>query len=459
MPAYDFDLFTLGAGSGGVAASRRAGSYGARVAICEESRVGGTCVIRGCVPKKLLVYGSHYAHDFEDAAAGYGWSVPAPTFDWPTLIAKKNKEVDRLNGVYLRLLRDAGVTLFEGRARLVDAHSVEVGGTVYTAEHILVATGGRPILPPVRGVEHAITSNEALALAALPRRVVIVGGGYIGVEFAGIFHALGARVTLVIRGDSVLRGFDDDVRSFLTAELARRGIDVRTETFLEDIERSGDALSAMTSTGDTLEADQILFATGRAPNTAGLGLVEAGVALDDAGAVVVDAGSRTAVPSVYAVGDCTNRLNLTPVAIAEGRALAETLFNHRPMVVDHHNVPSAVFSQPPVATVGMTERQARAHAGPSGVDVYVSNFRPMKHTLTGRDERTMMKLVVDRASDRVLGCHMVGVDAPEIMQALAIAVKARLTKQDFDRTVAVHPTAAEEFVLMREPTRRVPAPA
>jgi glutathione reductase (NADPH) len=445
---YDFDLFTLGAGSGGVASSRRAGSYGARVAIAEESRVGGTCVIRGCVPKKLLVYGAHFRDEFEDSA-GFGWTIPeAPRFDWPRLIAAKNQEIDRLNGIYIRLLRDSGVTLFEGRARLVDPHTVAVGDRTFTARHILVATGSRPVLPPVRGIEHAITSNEALELPALPERVLVVGGGYIGVELAGVFNALGSKVTLLLRSEGVLRGFDEDIRAALTAELDKRGIAIRCETVVESIEKRGGALSVMTRAGEMLEADALLYATGRTPNTRGLGLEEAGVTLDAQGAVTVDAMSRTTVPHIYAVGDCTNRKNLTPVAIAEGRAVAETLFNDRPTSVDHEYVASAVFSQPPVGTVGYSEHDARARFG--AVDVYATSFRPMKHTLSGRDERTMMKLVVDRATDRVVGVHMVGPDAPEILQGFAVAVRCGATKAQFDMTVGIHPTAAEEFVTMRE---------
>jgi glutathione reductase (NADPH) len=453
MSPYDFDLFTLGAGSGGVAASRRAASYGARVAICEESRVGGTCVIRGCIPKKLLVLGSHYRDDFEDSK-GFGWSGPEPVLDWGRLVTRKNLEIDRLNAIYVRLLRDAGVTLVEGRGRLLDAHTVEVAGRRHTAEHILVATGGRPSVPPIRGAEHAITSNEALELPVLPRRVVIVGGGYIGVEFAGIFNALGSQVTLLIRGETVLRRFDDDIRACLTAELRKKGVDVRGEVFVEDIEKQDDGLSIMTRTGGIFDADVILFATGRTPNTAGLGLGEAAVDLDEAGAVVVDPSSRSSAPSVYAVGDCTNRMNLTPVAIAEGRAVAESLFHDNPTIVDHENVPSAVFSHPPVATVGLSERKARERFG--SIDIFVTSFRPLKHALTGRDERTMMKLVVERASGRVVGCHMVGADAPEIIQGFALAVRCGATKAMFDSTVGVHPTAAEELLTMRD---RRPDPA
>jgi glutathione reductase (NADPH) len=449
MEQFDFDLFTIGAGSGGVATSRRAGARGARVAVCEESRVGGTCVMRGCVPKKLLVYGTHLRDEIEDAK-GFGWTVDGARHDWGALVAAKDRELDRLGGIYLRMLRDSNVTLIEGRGRLVDPHTVEVGGKRYTARHILIATGGSPSLPAdVRGAELAITSNEALDLPALPRRVVVVGGGYIGVEFAGIFTRAGARVTMLIRGDTVLRGFDDDVRAALTSELKKRGVDVQSEVELQSIERVGDALSVMTKMGGVHEADAVLCATGRAPNTRGLGLEEIGVELDARGAVVVDAYSRTRVEGVYAVGDCTDRLALTPVAIAEGRALVETLFNNNPTAVDHENVASAVFGQPPVAAVGLTERAARDRFG--AIDVYATSFRPMKHTLSGRDERTTMKLIVDRQSQRVVGCHMVGADAPEIMQGIAIAMKCGATKAQFDATIGIHPTAAEEFVLMRDP--------
>ncbi len=448
MPDHDFDLFTIGAGSGGVAASRRAGAYGARVAICEDDRVGGTCVLRGCVPKKLLVYGSHFHDEIADAA-GFGWTFPAaPTLDWGKLVAAKDRELDRLNGIYVRLLRDAGVTLIEGRAQVIDPNTVLVGGKRYTARYLLVATGSRPHLPAVRGVEHALTSNEALSLPSLPRRLVVVGGGYIGVELAGMFNALGVEVTLVIRGDTVLRGFDDDVRAALTTEMKKRGIAIRCETVVSDIEKRGDVLSVLTGDADTLEADAVLYAVGRVPNTGGLGLEAAGVALGEAGAVIVDELSRTRVESIYAVGDCTNRKNLTPVAIAEGRAVAATLFHDTPTPVDHAHVPSAVFSQPPVGTVGYSETDARARFG--AVDVYVSSFRPLKHALSGRDERSMMKLVVERAGQRVVGCHVVGADAPEIVQGFAVAIRCGATKAMFDTTIGIHPTAAEELVTMRE---------
>jgi glutathione reductase (NADPH) len=447
MSKYDFDMFTIGAGSGGVASSRRAGSYGARVAICEDSRVGGTCVIRGCVPKKLLVYGAQFADAFADAA-GYGWHVAPPVHNWAALIAAKDREIGRLEGIYRKLLRDANVTLIEGRGRLLDEHTVEVGGKRHTAANILIATGAHPVMPAIPGIEHAITSNEALDLPALPRRIVIVGGGYIAVEFAGIFNGLGAEVTLVIRSEELLRGFDDDIRVMLAQELRNRGIAIRARTDVTRIEKRGSGVDLSLSIGDTLSADLVMYATGRHPNTRGLGLEAAGVRVGKANAVMVDEWSRSSVDHIYAVGDVTDRLNLTPVAIAEGRALAETLFNNNPMNVDHANVATAVFSQPPVGTVGLTERAAREKYG--AVDIYRTRFRPMKHTLSGREEGTMMKLVVDRRSDRVLGCHMVGADAPEIIQGLAIAVKCGATKRQFDQTIGIHPTAAEEFVTMRE---------
>jgi glutathione reductase (NADPH) len=449
---YDFDMFTIGAGSGGVASSRRAGAYGARVAICEESRVGGTCVIRGCVPKKFLVYGAQFADAFADSQ-GYGWRAAPPVHDWAGLIAAKNVEIARLEGVYHRLLRDSGVTLIEGRGKLVDPHTVEVGSKRYSAANILIATGGHPVLPAIPGIEHAITSNEALELGALPRHVVIVGGGYIAVEFAGIFRGLGADVTLVIRGEDLLTGFDDDIRVTLAQELRKRGIEIRSRCQIARIDKRDHGSDVTTHHGEVLSADLVMYATGRRPNTRGLGLAEAGVKLDDVGAVVVDAWSRSSVPNIYAVGDVTDGLNLTPVAIAEGRALAETLFHDNPMKVDHANVATAVFSQPPIGTVGLTEREARKTHG--AIDIYRARFQPMKNALSGRQESTMMKLVVDRETDRVLGCHMVGADAPEIIQGLAIAVTCGATKRQFDQTIGIHPTAAEEFVTMRD---KVPTP-
>lgn len=448
MANYDFDLFTIGAGSGGVAASRRAASHGARVAICEADRVGGTCVLRGCVPKKLLVYASHLRDELQDAA-GYGWTIGEPTLDWAKLITAKNAELDRLNGIYLRMLANAKVEVIEGRGVLVDPHTVEVRGHRYTAERILVTTGGTPHVPEIPGAELGITSNEALDLTTIPRRMLIVGGGYIAVELAGVFAGAGAKVTLLVRGYGVLRGFDDDVHAALAEELQRRGIEIRTHTDLESVERRGDVLVARCKSDHEHEAEVLLWATGRWPNTRGLGLEEVGVELDEHGAIVVDEWSRTSVHGIFAVGDVTSRPNLTPVAIADGRALAETLFNDNPMKVDHEGVPTAVFSQPQVGTVGMTETQARAlHAH---VDVYRTHFRPMKHILPGREERTMMKLVVDKDSDRVLGVHMVGPDAAEIIQGFAVALKCGATKAQFDATVGIHPSSAEEFVTMTTP--------
>ncbi|PRQ07618.1 glutathione-disulfide reductase [Enhygromyxa salina] len=450
MSDFDFDLFTIGAGSGGVAASRRAGEYGAKVAICEELRVGGTCVMRGCVPKKLLVYGASFSEHFEDAK-GFGWELGTPKLDWPRLIAAKEAELDRLEQIYLRLLQDSKVELISGRGALVDAHTVEVAGKRYTAKHILIATGGWPVRPTIPGIEHSITSNEALELDRLPARVVIVGGGYIGVEFAGIFNAAGAQVTMLLRGDNVLRGFDLEIRERLAEEMRARGITIETEVVLRSVARDGEdgPLKLLLDHGEMLETDALLYATGRAPNSAGLGLEAVGVACNPDGSVVVNERNRTSVANIYAVGDVTNRINLTPVAIAEGRALAETLFNDNPMTVDRRDVATAVFSRPPVATVGLTEQQAREQF--SEIDVYCARFRPMKATISGRNERVLVKLVVDKRTDVVLGAHMVGDDAPELIQGLAVAIKCRATKRDFDATMGIHPTAGEEFVTMRFP--------
>lgn len=448
MSRFDYDLLTIGAGSGGVRASRFATRYGARAAICEESRVGGTCVIRGCVPKKLLVMGAQFGDGFKDAA-GYGWTVAEPVFDWGALIARKDAEIDRLNGVYKRILRESSVDLIEERAVVVDPHTVEVGGRRVTAANILVAVGGWPSTPPIPGIEHVISSNEALDLKELPRRMVIVGGGYIAVEFAGIFAGFGVEVTQIMRGDTVLRGFDEDLRVTLAEEMGKRGIRLRAETVVRSIEKQADGTFSLRLAHDEIiETDLVLYATGRAPKTAMLGLEEAGLRLDERGAVVVDEYSRSSVPSIWAIGDATDRMNLTPVALAEGMALARTLFDGTPTKVEYDFVPTAVFSQPPLATVGATEAEARQLLGK--VDVYVSRFKPMRHSLSGRDERTFMKLVVDPGTDRVLGCHMMGQDAPEIMQGFAVAMKCGARKRDFDATIGIHPTAAEEFVTMRE---------
>ena len=450
MDNYDFDLFVIGAGSGGVRAARIAASHGARVAICEESRVGGTCVIRGCVPKKLLVYASHFAEDFEDAR-GYGWTVGPPQFSWPDLIRAKDQEIDRLNGVYLRLLSDSGVTLFEERGTLTGPHSVKLGEREITARVILIAVGGRPWVPEIPGAEHVITSDEAFHLEELPRRVAIVGGGFIACEFAGIFNGLGSEVTQVYRGDAVLRGFDQDVRRVVGEELRRKGVDLRLESNIVAIEKTGSALRLSLQDGGSLEADTVMYATGRVPNVRGLGLVDAGVEVRADGRVVVDELSQTSVDSIYAVGDVTSRVNLTPVAIYEGHSFADTVFGGHSRPVNHEYVPSAVFSQPPVGTVGYTEEDAVHHIGP--IDVYQSEFRPMKNTLSGRDGTALMKLVVERESQRVVGVHVVGPDAPEIVQGFAVAVKSGLTKERFDCTIGIHPTAAEELVTLRQPVR------
>ncbi len=447
MPRYDYDLITIGAGSGGVRASRLAAKYGARVAVIENSRVGGTCVMRGCVPKKLLVYGAHFAHLFEDAV-GFGWQVGALAHDWGAMITAKNKELDRLEGVYNSLLRNAGVHMVAGRGVLADANTVDVGGKRLTADRILVATGGWPVVPDFAGRQHVITSNEALDLPSRPQRIVIVGGGYIAIEFAGIFNALGTDVTLVIRRGQVLRGFDQDVRAALSQELEKKGIKIRRECTVRSVEKTAAGFTVALDAGEALLTDCIMYATGRAPNTEDMGLAQAGVRVGANGAVTVDGWNRSSIENIFAIGDVTDRINLTPVAINEGRVFAETFFNKNPMMLDYANVASAVFSQPPVSVVGLTEEAARKD---HRVRVFISRFRPMKHTLSGRDERTMMKLVVDKDTDKVLGCHMVGEDAPEIIQGLAVALKAGATKAQFDSTVGIHPTAAEEFVTMRDP--------
>ncbi len=455
---FDLDLLVIGGGSGGVRAARVAAQYGARVALVEEAQLGGTCVNVGCVPKKLLVYAAHVRDELDDAA-GFGWTIGERRFDWRTLIENKDREIQRLNDVYLRLLTESGVQVEAGRVRLVDRHTIEIAtpsssprraaGRHVTAERLLVCPGGRPWKPPVPGAEHAITSNEAFHLRELPLRVTIVGGGYIALEFAGIFEGLGSRVTLVHRGPLFLRGFDHDLRAELAAELRRREVDLRFDADVVSIERSEGALVVALRGGERVATDLVLFAVGRVPNTAGMGLQEAGVQLDDEGAVVVDAYSRTSVDNIWAVGDVTNRVSLTPVALAEGQAFAETVYGGNPTRPDHDAVPSAVFSSPPLATVGLTEEEARATG--AAIVVYTSQFRPLKSTLSGRGARTLMKLVVDRATDRVLGAHMLGPDAPEIIQGVAIAVKVGATKRDFDRTIGIHPTAAEEFVTMRTP--------
>jgi len=449
MSSFDFDLFVIGAGSGGVRAGRIAARYGARVAVAEEYRVGGTCVIRGCVPKKLFVYASKFAEEFEDAV-GFGWTTDKVSFDWSTLIENKDKEIDRLNKAYIRNLEGAGAELILERATVVDAHTVMLAsGRKVTARYILVATGATPFVPRhLPGHELAITSNEAFHLERLPSRIVIVGGGYIAVEFAGIFSGLGVETILVYRGEQILRGFDDDIRNHLATEMKKKGIELRMQSDIARIDRSGDGVRVTLNDGAGFGAGQIMFATGRIPNVTGLGLDAAGVELTPHMAVKVDARSKTNVDSIYAVGDVTNRVNLTPVAIREGHAFADTVFGGKPVEVDHSLIPTAVFSQPEIGTVGLTEQQARQ--GFKSVDIYKTSFRPMKHTLSGRDERTLMKLVVDGDTDRVLGCHIAGPDAGEMAQLLGISIRLGAKKSDFDATMAVHPTAAEELVTLRE---------
>jgi glutathione reductase (NADPH) len=447
---HDYDLFVIGAGSGGVRAARIASLAGARVAVAEEYRVGGTCAIRGCVPKKLLVYGAEFAQHLADAR-GYGWTVGETTFSWPALRDAVQKEVGRLSAIYASNLAKAGVTTFEERAELVDAHTVKLvkSGSQLTAERVLIATGGRPYLPEgLPGLELGITSHEAFHLPELPRRALIVGGGYIALEFANIFSGLGSEVRVVHRGDRVLRGFDDDLRSHMHIELERAGIRLTMNATLTKIEAAGAARRVTLSNGEKVETDVVLFAIGRDPNTAGLGLERAGVETDPDGAVVVDEFSRSCVESVYAIGDVTNRMNLTPIAIRDGHAFADSIYNNRPTPIDHSNVPSAVFSRPPIGCVGLTEADARRSR--AAVDIYRTSFRPMRTAFIGGEQRTLMKLVVDAQTDQLLGVHVAGVDAPEMIQLAAVAVKAGLTKKQWDSTVALHPTAAEELVLMRE---------
>jgi glutathione reductase (NADPH) len=456
----DFDLFVIGGGSGGVACARRAASYGARVALCEPGRVGGTCVIRGCIPKKLMRYGAIFPEHFR-ASEGYGWRSEPPRLDWDALIDARDREIARLNGVYIDMLERAGVTLLKARGRIAGAHQVEVDGQSHRAARIVVAVGGRPSLPDQPGIEHAITSDDALEnLRERPERLVVIGGGYVAVELASIFHALGVETTLLVRREQPLRWLDPDVRQFLVEQMRARGLDLRGSTPVDHVQRSGGRLVVMTATGP-IPADAVLYATGRMPipNTRGLGLEELGVTMNETGAIEVDAGYRSSVPDIYAIGDCCDhaassidptQFDLTPVAIAEGRVIAETLFNDNPHVVNYDQVPSAVFGIPEVGWVGLTESLARERG--HEVSVFRTSFRPLLHALTGAPVRTMMKLVVDRASDRVLGCHMVGDDAAEIIQGLAIALTAGATKAEFDATVGLHPSAAEEFVTMYQAT-------
>lgn len=449
MVKYQYDLFVIGAGSGGVRAARMAAGFGARVAIAEDRYLGGTCVNVGCVPKKLLVYASHFAEDFA-LARSFGWHAENIHFDWRTLITNKNREIKRLNGVYQRLLDKASVTVINGRATLIDAHSLEINGATVTVERILIATGSWPGVPDVPGRDHVITSNEAFFLEKFPQRIVIVGGGYIAVEFAGIFQGLGADTTLVYRGPLFLRGFDHELREMLADEMRKKGIRLLFDTNIERIEKNGYEYIAHLTNHQSLITDLVMYATGRVPNTKNIGLEKAGVKLDNGNAIIVNEHYQSSVPSIYAIGDVIDKVQLTPVAIAEGSALARTLFNNETILVDYANIPTCIFSQPCLSTVGLTEAAAREKY--SDVAIYKTRFRPMKLSLSDSEEQIFMKLIVDRKTDRVVGVHMLGADAGEIIQGIAIAIKAGATKAVFDATIGIHPTAAEEFVTMRTPT-------
>ena len=449
MSEYDFDLFVIGVGSGGVRAARMSSTYGARVATAEDKFMGGTCVNVGCVPKKLMVYASHFHEDYANAE-GFGWSEVKPEFDWPKLIENKNKEIRRLNGIYQGLLDNAGVTHFDGRARIVDAHHISIGDNVISTESILIATGGWPVVPEFPGSEHVITSNEAFFLEQLPKRSLVVGGGYIAVEFAGIFGGLGSQSHLSYRGPLFLRGFDSDVREFVAEELGKKDVQLHFNSNVERIEKNPDgSLKVSFKQGEPLEVDLVMYATGRKPAVDDIGLENVNVALQENGAVIVDEQFRTSEPNIFALGDVTDKIQLTPVAIKEAMAFAQTQYLGKPTVMDYDGIATAVFCQPNIGTVGLSEEQAREKYGE--VDVYLSSFKAMKHTLSGSDERSMMKIIVDRESDRVVGVHMVGAEAGEIIQGIAIAMKAGATKAVFDATVGIHPTSAEEFVTMREP--------
>jgi glutathione reductase (NADPH) len=454
MAEYDVDLFVIGGGSGGVRAARIAAGHGAKVMVAEEYRMGGTCVIRGCVPKKLFVMGSHVQQEIEDAA-GFGWTIPDASFDWPTLVANKDKEIARLEAAYTTNVEKSGAHIVKARAVFEDAHTLRLAtGEAVKANYVLIATGGAPNHGrEIPGLEHVISSNEAFHLAELPRRIVIQGGGYIALEFAGIFAGFGSDVTVIYRGDNILRGFDEDVREHVRSEMEKRGITILTGCTVTKVDRHSKEFTTHLSNGSSLASEKVMFAIGRHPNVANLGLERAGVAINpNNGGIAVDAWSRSSVPNIYAIGDVTHRHNLTPVAIREGHAFADTVFGKRPVLVDHTSIPTAVFSQPEVGTVGLTEAEARAQF--SHVDIYKTSFRPIKATMSGRDTRVLMKLVVDGVSDRVLGCHIVGDCAAETIQVVAIAVKMKATKADFDATFALHPTAAEELVTMRTPTAR-----
>ncbi len=448
---YDYDFFVIGAGSGGVRASRMAATYGAKVGLCEDYRVGGTCVIRGCVPKKLFVYASEYSSHFKDAA-GFGWSEAEHSFDWPALIAAKDKEIDRLNGLYINNLDNHNVEIIQARGRLQDAHTVELtsaeGTRTITAEKILIATGGWPQMPDIPGIEHAITSNEAFHLETLPKKLAVVGGGYIAVEFAGIFNGMGVETHLLYRGVQILRGFDQDIADKLNEEMGKKDIDVRVGTNVTEITKTDTGLTLTLTDGSSMEVDAVMFATGRVPNSKNMGLEDLGVKMEPNGAIIIDKYYKTSVDNIFAVGDVTGKIQLTPVAIKEGAALAATQFNDTPTFVDYENIPTAVFSQPSIGTVGLSEAEAREKFG-DDVQIFRSEYKSMKFTLSGRPERSLMKMIIQKSTDKVIGVHIIGPDSAEIIQGIAIAMKCGATKAQFDATVAVHPSSAEEFVLMK----------
>ena len=447
MTPYDFDLFVIGAGSGGVRAARMASGLGVRVALAEERFLGGTCVNVGCVPKKLLVYASQFQDEF-DGAAGFGWTVEKPSFSWSSLIANKNKEIGRLHAVYHTLLQKSAVSLINGRATVLDAHTVAVYGKSYSTERILIATGGWPFVPNLPGKQHIVTSNDLFFLDQLPKRILIVGGGYIAMEFAGILHGLGVKVTIGHRGHKLLSGFDEDICDFLALEMARKGITILFNTDIEAIERSGATFTVGFVDGTKVQTDLVFYATGRTPNSRGFGLETIGVEMDGDQAIKVNSDYQTNLPSIYALGDVTDKINLTPVAIAEGIAFVSKLYGNQAKPVDYDNIPTAVFCQPTIGSVGLTEKKAREKY--SDIDVYKTRFTPMKSTLSGMDDTTLMKMIVVRSTDRVIGMHMAGTDAPEIIQGMAVAIRAGATKEIFDTTIGIHPTAAEEFVSLAE---------
>lgn len=448
MIRYDYDLFIVGAGSGGVRAANMASAHGARVAIAEERNIGGTCVNLGCVPKKLLVYASRFRDEFE-AAAGFGWTVGESSISWPRLIANKNAEIERLHAVYHLRLQKSGVNIISGRAKLLDGHTVAVDAGQYSAERILIATGGWPFVPDIPGKQHILTSNDMFFLDQLPNRIIIFGGGYIAVEFAGILHGLGVDTSICLRGQKLLNGFDEDIRDFLAHEMTGKGIKIFFNTDIEAIERTaGDEFAVHLIDGGEMTTDLVMYATGRTPNSSGFGLEELGVELTSEGAIKVNSGYQTNAPSIYALGDVTDRVNLTPVAIAEAVSLVNALYANQPRAVDYDNIPTAVFSQPSIGSVGLTEAQAREKF--PDIDIYQTRFTPIKNTLSGLAEKTLMKMIVARSTDRVVGMHMAGADAPEIIQGMAVAIRAGATKAVFDSTIGIHPTAAEEFVTLRE---------